>query len=56
MAKTVTQEIDPDILTRLRNGLCAIRCRVMNARSGCDCAIAADEIERLRQQVAQRSN
>lgn len=43
----VTQQIDPDILSRLRDGLCAVRCRVMDARSGCDCAIAADEIELL---------
>lgn len=50
--KTVTQEIDPHILTRLRNGLCAVTCKVKDARSGCDCAIAADEIERLTAKLA----
>lgn len=52
---TITQQIDPDILTRLRNGLCAIRCKVMHSSSGCDCAIAADEIERLRNGIANRA-
>ena len=41
-----------DIAKRLRNGdLCRSGndlCKVRDARSGCECAIAADEIERLR--------
>lgn len=47
----ITQEIDPDILTRLKNGLCAVQCR--DRRRGCDCTIAADEIERLRRALLQ---
>jgi hypothetical protein len=39
-----------DIIERLRAGepCCADPCRVLEARSGCLCATAADEIERLR--------
>ena len=40
-----------DIVKRLRGGgeTCGIdRCKTMDAASGCLCAIAADEIERLR--------
>jgi len=40
-----------DIVTRLRSGQepCGTNsCRVMDARSGCLCAAAADEIEKLR--------
>lgn len=44
-----------DLLQRLRTGaLCeqeGCRCHVINARSGCQCAEAADEIERLQRQV-----
>lgn len=40
-----------DIVTTLRSGeLCGEdRCRVMNAEGGCTCAVAAAEIERLRE-------
>jgi hypothetical protein len=41
-----------DIVERLRKGLelchATGKCRIMDARSGCECAEAADEIERLR--------
>jgi hypothetical protein len=39
-----------DIVQRLRSGEVCINnpCRMMDARSGCACAEAADEIERLR--------
>lgn len=39
-----------DTLVRhLRIGICDDKCRTMEARSGCMCAEAADEIERLRE-------
>jgi hypothetical protein len=42
-------ETTRDIVSRLRRGGgCADVCRVQNAASGCECAEAADEIERLR--------
>lgn len=43
-------EIGLDIVQRLRNGICTgdDRCKSMTRRGGCDCVIAADEIERLR--------
>ena len=39
-----------DIVPRLRSGEACVNdpCRVMEAASGCLCAAAADEIERLR--------
>ena len=37
-----------DLVDRLRAGICGDLCRVRDARSGCECAEAADEIERLR--------
>lgn len=41
-----------DILEVMRTGMPCVdagrRCKAMEARSGCDCARAADEIERLR--------
>jgi hypothetical protein len=37
-----------DIVERLRAGICEDPCKVKDARSGCECAEAADEIERLR--------
>ena len=37
-----------DIVARLRQGCFSDPCRMMEARSGCTCAEAADEIERLR--------
>lgn len=37
-----------DLVERLRSGICAERCRVMNKASGCECAEAAGEIELLR--------
>lgn len=41
------------VISRLRDGVSCDdsqgkRCRMMEARSGCTCAMAADEIERLR--------
>lgn len=43
-----------DLLARLRVGdICADPCRMMEARSGCLCAAAADEIERLRGALAE---
>jgi hypothetical protein len=36
-----------DLVTRLRQGCGGEPCRMMEARSGCTCAEAADEIERL---------
>jgi hypothetical protein len=42
-----------DLVTQLRVGeMCAPPCRMMEARSGCLCAAAADEIERLRAREA----
>lgn len=41
-------ELDLDLVARLRAGICDDRCKAMEARSGCSCAEAADEIERLR--------
>ena len=39
-----------DIVERLRTGrMCDDKCRVMEAKSGCLCAEAADEIEKLRE-------
>lgn len=49
---------DPaDILPRLRSGEACVNdpCRVKEAASGCLCAAAADEIERLRAMVATRT-
>lgn len=42
-----------DIVERLRSGeLCGEdRCRVMDEAGGCTCAVAADEITRLRTEV-----
>ena len=36
-----------DIRDRLRVGICYQTCRVKNTESGCECAEAADEIDRL---------
>jgi hypothetical protein len=48
-----------DIVERLRRGApCndnGIRCRVLDAKSGCECAEAADEIERLQRAVQELS-
>lgn len=48
-----------DLLTRLRTGyLCeteGCRCHAIEARSGCQCAEAADEIERLQRELDRRS-
>jgi hypothetical protein len=41
-----------DLVTRLRQGCGGEPCRMMEARSGCTCAEAADEIERLRAREA----
>jgi hypothetical protein len=43
-----------DIVERLRRGEACINdpCRMMDARSGCCCAEAADEIERLREALS----
>ncbi|MGI4800868.1 MAG: hypothetical protein ACRYG8_43965 [Janthinobacterium lividum] len=42
-----------DVVVRLRRGGgCADVCRTQNAASGCECAEAADEIERLRFEAA----
>lgn len=46
------QSKSTDILDELRSGNCGDPCRVIDARSGCRCAIAADEIERLRAVLA----
>lgn len=42
-----------DLVERLRAGIenCGDRCKVREAKSGCECAEAADEIERLRAEV-----
>lgn len=40
-----------DIRFRLRMGICNDKCRVRDAKSGCACAEAADEIEWLRAEV-----
>jgi methylphosphotriester-DNA--protein-cysteine methyltransferase len=44
-----------DIVQRLRSGEVCINnpCRMMDARSGCTCAEAADAIERLRDDLAE---
>jgi hypothetical protein len=42
------RRIMTDIVERLRAGICGDPCKVKDARSGCECAEAADEIERLR--------
>ena len=49
-----------DIVERLRNGepcraTSGVRCRFMDARYGCLCAIAADEITRLTAEVEQNT-
>jgi len=42
-----------DIVERLRSGVdCAEPCKMKNAANGCLCAQAADEIERLRGDLA----
>lgn len=46
--REVTSQPTTCILAVLRNGICEHSCRVRDARSGCACAVAADEIERLR--------
>jgi hypothetical protein len=46
----VTKQIEPDILDRLRSGLCAVQCKSRDAQHDCDCSIAAAEIEALRRE------
>ncbi len=38
---------DETVIRHLRIGICDDKCRVMEAKSGCMCAEAADVIERL---------
>ncbi len=44
----IDADVFMDVLPRLRDGICDKKCRSMTRNSGCDCAIAADEIEKLR--------
>ena len=43
-----------DIVERLRVGICYQQCRVKDTASGCECAEAADRIERLEAEVAEQ--
>lgn len=44
------------LISHLRNGLCETPCRAREAKSGCLCAEAAAEIERLQQALRDVQN